>query len=330
MATMMEDSGLRSRLVIEPKIIGFSGAGHKIEFAVCSNESRRFRKNEMLNVKDLLAFVECKKVGVEQTISGSFKKKFGYTPSIVPYDSPLTVSVSPKWTDRKANFTVKFRGGNNPKLMIHGNTGFGENEIFQDMYDLESGSRFIFGIGVDEIPFFINDNHSLRSIKDDIGACKILEIISITEEGVHSILNDCLPGPQTPEKAKQASFTALDLRKERHGKFDKRIPENDFVSILVITEISHWEEKSRRMIRSCIDHNLVIKDQIIGHAFDVFENNFGSDFLSYIAKGKLKENSDVFDLTRNVIEKFDFKIFSDMDTGENRRIRFENERVKVD
>ena len=61
------------------------------------------------------------------------------------------------------------------------------------------------------------------------------------------------------------------------GQFDKS-DDKSFVSILVIGEASHWEEKSRSMIRLCNDYNLIIPDNILIYLFEKFEEKFGNNY----------------------------------------------------
>ena len=91
---------------------------------------------------------------------------------------------------------------------------------------------------------------------------------------------NCLTGPQTIEKAKQASLVAMDLRKKIDGHWGKEdVDQNNklMTFIHVLCEFSHWEEKSRNVIKTCIDHNLVVPDEILIYAFKRFEDHFGTD-----------------------------------------------------
>ena len=69
----------------------------------------------------------------------------------------------------------------------------------------------------------IGNSRSLREFNLPLNNCRILEIsnFNLQENRISLVLNNCLAGPQTPEKAKQASFVALDVRKKRFGSFDK-------------------------------------------------------------------------------------------------------------
>ncbi|SHH01866.1 hypothetical protein [Cognatishimia maritima] len=321
MAAMKEDPEIWSKLVIEPKLEGFSGAGHKVEFAVYNEHPGN---GELPPIDQLLAFIECKKVGVEQTVNGTFKRNFGQGKNHVAYGKNINFSMNPRWAAERVDFSVVFSSEPEPGISVSQNGKTILNAA------LENEHRFIFGLTVDAEPFFLNNNQSLREIKPSVGASKILEIMSINEDGVVALLNDCLTGPQTPEKAKQASFVALDLRKGRFGQFDKRDNESDLVSVLVMTEISHWEEKSRNMVRACIDHNLVVRDEIIVFAFEKFEQAFGDSFLEQITKEKLGTDLAVTQLCKEIVNHFDLKIFTDLDTGKEQTIRYGNGSVIVD
>ena len=124
-----------------------------------------------------------------------------------------------------------------------------------------------------------------------------------------------MPGPQTPEKAKQASFVSLDVRKKVLGQFDKT-DNKSFVSILVIGEASHWEEKSRSMIRLCNDYNLIVPDKVLVYLFSKFEEKFGEDYQDLITKTNYKDSLSIRDLVLEIITHFDKKILQDMETNE--------------
>lgn len=71
------DKELKQRLHIEPNLYGYSDAGHKVEFLITKESNNNLLKaGSVLNLEDYIGFIECKKVGVEQTVSTSFKNKF--------------------------------------------------------------------------------------------------------------------------------------------------------------------------------------------------------------------------------------------------------------
>lgn len=73
-AALVADQQLEQRLQIEPRIYGFTGAGHKVEFAVLNKPGSK-KGGEIKNPSTMIGFIECKKVGVEQTVCSAFKKK---------------------------------------------------------------------------------------------------------------------------------------------------------------------------------------------------------------------------------------------------------------
>lgn len=95
LAAIYLDNNARQRLVLEPKLYGFSGAGHKVEFGLFHLDEQGKPKTEM---SDLAGFVECKKVGVEQTIDGAFKRVFGKAGRI-GYGTPIEISFAPRWAE---------------------------------------------------------------------------------------------------------------------------------------------------------------------------------------------------------------------------------------
>ena len=71
------DENLKKRLHIEPKLYGFSDAGHKVEFLITKEVNTNLLKGgSVTDLENYIGFIECKKVGVEQTVSTSFKTKF--------------------------------------------------------------------------------------------------------------------------------------------------------------------------------------------------------------------------------------------------------------
>jgi hypothetical protein len=322
-AAIARDHEMLCRLHVEPKLHGFSGAGHKVEFILLS--SRNFdgagnpqKKNggEITDPSKVISFIECKKVGVEQTVNGKFKREFtqnGNSRSyFVPFDKTFSISFAPRGGARHT-YNVTFYSDHSVKITKLEDASF----LFQD--NVIDDSRIMFTLSEDGLSEVIGNDRSLRDYAPILSKCRILEIISTYDEGVVALLNDCLAGPQTPEKAKQSSFVALDVRKNRFNSFDKRIPETEMVSVLVITEFSHWEEKSQNMIKSCIDKNVVVSDEIIVEAFEAFENHFGAIFYDKITKENFENNAHVRQIAMEVVNKYDGKIFFDIEDNTLKR-----------
>ena len=313
-AAIANDQSILSRLHVEPKLFGFSDAGHKVEFVILDEESEVKNAGEITDPSNVISFIECKKVGVEQTINSGFKKNksFKKHKTLKAYHIPLNeefkISFSPRG-DAKHTFILTF---NNSKQLVITKK---EDSTFNVIEDIQDAHRVIFALSDNnEITVLTNDK-SLRDFTPTLKSCRILEILSIDDESAVALLNDCLAGPQTPEKAKQSSFVALDVRKKRFGSFDKRIPENEMSSILVLTEFAHWEQKSQNMISACIDRNLVVDDSLIIEAFRLFEEEFGESFYDMITKDNFEKNTRVSSITKNLVRSYENKIFKDIDDG---------------
>ena len=317
-AAIARDNEMLSRLQVEPKLYGFSEAGHKVEFILLSSTNFDEQGNpkvinggEITDPSDVISFIECKKVGVEQTVNGKFKRTFpknGNNKSYqVPFDNTFSISFAPRGGERHT-YSVTFTRDKKIRATKAEDTNF----IFED--DLVDEGRIIFTLSTDGLSEIIGNSRSLRNYQPTLANCRILEIISITDTGVIALLNDCLAGPQTPEKAKQASFVALDVRKNRFNSFDKREPETEMVSVLVLTEFSHWEQKSQNMIKSCIDKNFVVSDDIIVEAFEAFEKHFGESFYNKITKENFENDADVRRIAFDIVNQHDGKIFFDIES----------------
>lgn len=316
-AAIARDTDMLSRLQVEPKLHGFSGAGHKVEFILLSSTNFDEEGNPevinggaITNPSEVISFIECKKVGVEQTVNGKFKKTFpknGNNKNYkVPYDTEFNISFAPRGGDRHT-YSVIFTNDRNIEISK------AEDPVFLFRESLPDDSRIIFTLSIDGHSEIIGNDRSLRDYTPSLSSCRILEVLSFEDGYVIALLNDCLSGPQTPEKAKQSSFVALDVRKNRFNSFDKRESETEMVSVLVLTEFSHWEEKSQNMIRSCIDKNFVVHDDIIVEAFEEFEAHFGESFYDKITKENFEKNADVRDIALRIVNLHDGKIFFDIE-----------------
>lgn len=313
LAAIYLDPNAKARLVLEPKLYGFSGAGHKVEFGLFHLDEDGDPEIEM---SKLAGFVECKKVGVEQTIDGAFKRIFGKAGRI-PYGTPIDINFAPKWAAPVKVRIMFSRQGDETQITAVSNGRTSHEAVVGD------GERIILGLTVEGKPFLLGNEQSLRDVPESIRACRVLEITNHTDEGVFCLLNTCLAGPQTPEKAKQASFVALDVRKGMFGQFDKRPDETECVSVLVMTEFSHWEPKSVNMIRASIDYNLVVDDALIIAAMEAFEQVFGEEFLNSITKETFLHDKQAQDLAISLIG--DGRIFRDIEDGAYKKLTMTDE-----
>lgn len=327
-AAIARDPALLSRLHVEPKLYGFSGAGHKVEFIILDEERHDANGSPAIqnggSIDDpihVIGFIECKKVGVEQTVNSKFKKTFpkhGNTKTYrIPYDEEFEISFAPRGGTRHT-YRVVFNDNHSITIRKSEDANF----LFQEQ--IANDYRTIFTLSEDDSSAVIGNERSLRDYDRTLKNCRILEVASVEEGNVLALLNDCLPGPQTPEKAKQSSFVALDVRKKRFNSFDKRQPENEMLSVLVLTEFAHWENKSQNMIKACIDKNLVVEDALIIEAFENFEERFGADFYDKITKENFEANAIVRQLALEVVNDRDGRLFRDIEDNQYKKFTVDN------
>ena len=108
----------------------------------------------------------------------------------------------------------------------------------------------------------------------------------------------------------------MDLRKKIDGHWGKEeiaADQKKMNFLHVICEFSHWEEKSRNVISTCIDHNIIVPDAVLIKAFEVFEAKFGIEhMLDRISKKQYSSNADVRSAIQTIFEHFEDHIFYDI------------------
>ena len=303
-------------LVIEDGVEGATSAKHKVEFSFYNKNNKQPTKRS----EDLFGIIECKKVGVEQTVKQSFKTWMSKPENKTTFfnTNGYTFINSPTGTNFKWSITVKSTKVKNYNLSLIVTKKQNKQKDIIKSYNFYCGinSQILIVTDVNNELYVLGPNNILSKIKNSINKCIIIQIKELENNKVKKInINEALPGPQTPEKAKQASFVSLDVRKKVLGRFDKT-ENKSFVSILVIGEISHWEEKSRSIINLCNDYNLFIPDKILVFLFQNFEKTFGENYQNLITKTKYKENENIRKQIRYIIEYFDKKILKDIKTNE--------------
>lgn len=328
-AAIIRERELYSRLHVEPKLFGFSEAGHKVEFTLLKNPELDHSNapvvrngGEITDPNTIFAFIECKKVGVEQTVNASFKRtftKYNNKSFKVPFNTPFPVSFAPRGAEIRHSYNVQFL--HNPDR-VRVTKAEDVNFLFEE--NVAADSRIIFTLSSDNRSDVLGNSQSLRDVDYSLDNCRILEVVTTQPNQVIALLNDCLPGPQTPEKAKQSSFVALDVRKRRFNSCDKRQNEKALISVLVLTEFAHWENKSQNMIKAYIDKNFVVTDDLIVDAFTRFENKFGAEFYEKITKANFETDTNVRELSLEIVNEFDGKIFLDLDDNAIKRFAFSN------
>lgn len=313
------DDELTKFLAIEDGVEGATTAKHKVEFSFYNlGEGEPSKKTE-----DLFGIIECKKVGVEVTIKQNFKIWSKKSENKVNFHETngYSFGINPKSTEFKwqLKFTseVSNDSSNNARLLVE---QFHKKDKIDSVirnYTLQQGEKLLIALDTDSTLHVIEPSQSLMDIGGHLSKCIIITAKEVSANGITKIkVDDSLPGPQTPEKAKQASFVSLDVRKKVLGQFDINEEDKSFISILVIGEASHWEEKSRSMVRLCNNHNLIIPDNILVSLFQKFEIAFGENYQEKITKSEYKNSSDVKDLISELIEEYDRKIMLDMATDQ--------------
>lgn len=312
---------LKNCMKTELALEGFSEAKHKVEFSFFDQDS-------------LFGFIECKKVGVEVTVHAKTRErnlKLGI-------GDDYAHKINPRWLNREISFKIKCLKSDEEQVEIsiisentrEQNSSEQNSNLINEKFTIPLDKRFL---------ITLVENGTLKIIKPDEKLCEITEKVRLchvftlkkVDEGASFKIETCLTGPQTIEKAKQSALVALDVRKKILGKWGKeeKNDEDNLTSILVIGEASHWEEKSRKVVIKTIDHNLVVPDYIIVQAFEKFYDEFGDDFLKYINKNELKNNSKVQELIKEVITENENAIFYDLEDLNFKKIEKVNNSLVV-
>jgi len=318
------DENLRKFLIIEDGVEGATTAKHKVEFSFYNHENGLPTKRS----EDLFGLIECKKVGVEQTVKSNFKewKEKNENKKDFNLTQGYSFTISPSDTNFKWQIIALSTSENENNLKIVAtkkeNNLADENSVFN--FSCKQDSQILIALDIDNNLYVLGSNEHLSSIEKSLKKCVIIQIEKVANDNIIQInVNESLPGPQTPEKAKQASFVSLDVRKKVLGQFDKS-DDKSFISILVIGEASHWEEKSRSMIRLCNDYNLIIPDKILVYLFSKFEEKFRGNSQNKITKTNYKISKDVRELVTEIIEHFNKKILYDMETENFVQFKYQN------
>ena len=319
MGAVYQNPQLVERLSTEEKLEGYTTAGHKVEFSFF---------NSNLDGRHLFGAIECKCVGVEETTSGKNNRhlrKLGVSDS-------FGIDFSGRWQPRPIFFKLtlkKIVDNNSVEVSISANSIPALNR------------SFIFSVG-DNIKVVIDENNHclvttthgnmLDEIPTIIRTCKTIRLKDISNETVTFALFDCLTGPQTIEKAKQASLVAMDLRKRVDGYWGKEeVPagQKHMTFVHVLCEFSHWEEKSRNVIKTCIDHNVIVPDAVIIRAFELFEERFGQHMLDKISKKEFENDLYVRQAVNDILSYYENKVFYDIEIKRYVRFNYSNNSLIV-
>lgn len=331
LAMVYRDDDLSKFLEIEDGVEGATTAKHKVEFAFYNLDENG---NPTKRPEDLFGIIECKKVGVEQTVKQNFKKWKSRAENKRDFHATdgYTFTISPTGTDFKWSISVSALNDEN-NISITSSRIENKEIVSTDTFafNCQVNSQVLIGHDTANELFILGPTQQLSEVDNSIKKCIVVQIKAIAENNIKTIhVNECLRGPQTPEKAKQASFVSLDVRKKVLGRFDKT-DNNDFVSMLVIGEASHWEEKSRSMIRLCNDFNLIVPDNVLVKLFEDFQSHFGANYQNMITKTNYRLSEDVRNLVDGVIAHFDSNVLFEMGTENFMEFEHfvENEKNKV-
>lgn len=323
LAMISKEESLTSFLVIEDGVEGATTAKHKVEFAFYNLDLENVHQRDSQN---LFGIIECKKVGVEQTVKQNFKTWAASQENKVDFHltNGYSFTISPSNTDFKWSLELKATeiNGNNISVFVEKSSNGDILESNTYLYNCSQNQQILIVQDINDLLFILGPNESLNDVAASIKKCVVIQIKSVTAGKIKSIhVNESLPGPQTPEKAKQASFVSLDVRKNVLGRFDKTA-DNSFISILVIGEASHWEEKSRSMVRLCNDYNLIIPDSVLVKLFRDFDTEFGDNYQEMITKTNYRNSEQVRNIVNEVINSFEGKVLFEM--GTNQFMEFEH------
>lgn len=299
MGAIYRTPALKEHLDTEGKLEGFTSAGHKVEFGFFKDPKSK---------TGLFGAIECKCVGVEETKLG--KKNTIKLKTNDFYQLPL----SGQWMTDSVTAKFKLISISTDSVLIELCNSSNSNK---QRISLKPGEQI--KLVIDENENFLSTTphgNMLTEIPGIIRICKSIRLESIQQDSCTFAFFSYLTGPQTIEKAKQASLVAMDLRKKvdgRWGKEDLDPASKKMTFIHVICEFSHWEEKSRNVITTCIDHNLIVPDAILIKAFETFEKSFGTSFmLDYISKKQFESNPSVQNTIYDILDFFENHIFYDI------------------
>lgn len=328
MGYCLSNNELKNCMKTEMALEGFTGAKHKVEFSffkLDKNNKFFLNKEGIIDQNNLIGFIECKKVGVEVTVHSETRDG----DLILKEGASHSYRISPRWLKREINFEIKCLKVDKDKVELNiisdnskeqSNNTQANNKI-KEIIQIPLNRRFLITLVENGTLRIIRSDQKLYDISEKVRLCHVFTLTKITDQA-HFKIEVCLTGPQTIEKAKQSALVALDVRKKLIGKWGKEEKTNvdNFTSILVIGDVSHWENKSRKVVTKTIDYNLVVPDYIIVDAFKRFHTKFGDDFLKYISKDKLKTDKEVQKLINEILLEYEYAFFYGLDDFKFKKI----------
>lgn len=318
MEGVYQNPALLSRLETEGRLEGYTTAGHKVEFGFYEDVQKK---------QGLFGAIECKCIGVEVTKAATGQN---YLRKIRVGES-FSIHFNAHWTNTKIFQTVKLLCQTDDSITIELS-----NSVNSSTHQLVMRPGDNVKLILDEnqnVLYTTPHGNMLDEIPGIIRICKVIQFDKVQNNIFQFSLYDCLTGPQTIEKAKQASFVAMDLRKKVDGHWGKEelAPEQKHMNFVhVVCEFSHWEEKSRNVISACIDHNLIIADAVLIKAFEVFEKTFGIEhMLDKISKNQYASDAAVREAIQTVFESFENHIFYDIALNSYVKFDYQDKKLTV-
>lgn len=315
MAGVYRCDDLKKRLIIECELEGETTAKHTVEFGFFADPTKR---------EGLFGAVECKCIGVEET------NKKTYT---ISKDNSFEINIRSQWMSAINRFKISVESCKDktakikiteiketPKTKKTPKSTTEKTHIF----DMKPNTSIKIAIDEDENLLHTTPNGNIsEELPGIIRECRSIKLTKIAKDTCCFSVYKCLAGPQTIEKAKQASLVAMDLRKRNDGQWEK-IPADDpnrkMHFVHVISEFPHWESKSRAVVTRLIDQNIVVPDAVMVRAFEVFEETFGVNKMLDMIKKKKYSNNDadgkkIRKAIDKIFEEFEDHIFYDIATS---------------
>lgn len=301
MGEVYRKPNLLAHLDTEGKLEGFTTAGHKVEFGFYDDVAQKI---------GLFGAIECKCVGVEETTMGKGEKCLR---KLHDGDS-FIMEFNGRWMQDCIVQTVSLVSHTANSATIRLTNSQNNNE---DTVELGIDENIKIIVREDESLLHTTPHGNMQSeIQGIIRLLRTIKLDKITNNVCQFSLYNCLTGPQTIEKAKQASLVAMDLRKKIDGHWGKEevAQETKKMNFLhVICEFSHWEDKSRNVVKTCIDHNIVVPDAVVIKAFEKFEDTFGiQNMLNMISKNNFTDKPRVRAAINEVLAYFEYHVFYDI------------------
>lgn len=301
MGEVYRKPNLLEHLDTEGKLEGFTTAGHKVEFGFYEDVRRK---------RGLFGAIECKCIGVEETTMGKGEKCLRKLHDGESFE----LEFNGRWMHRPAIQTIMLvsHTANTATIRLSNN----QNNT-SETFELAVGENIKIVVREDECLLHTTPRgNMLNEIEGIIRLLKTIKFDKVSNNVCQFSLYNCLTGPQTIEKAKQASLVAMDLRKKIDGHWGKEEVNQatkgmNFLHI--ICEFSHWEEKSRNVVKTCIDHNIIVPDAVVIKAFEKFEEAFGIQrMLDMISKNNFVDIQEVRTTINDVLAFFEYHVFYDI------------------